>query len=92
MKIGKDKVYHAIVCAGATLISFLFMRFLFSFKPAFASCWFLPIGLGLGKEYGDSKASGNKWDWVDVVADVVGIAAVMLVALVWHLIANDGKF
>jgi uncharacterized protein YfiM (DUF2279 family) len=34
---------------------------------------FFALGLGLGKEYGDSKASGNKWDWWDIVADVVGI-------------------
>ena len=31
------------------------------------------IGLALGKEYGDSKAIGNKWDWKDILADAIGI-------------------
>lgn len=33
----------------------------------------LAVGLALGKEYGDSKAVGNKWDWMDIVADAVGV-------------------
>ena len=31
------------------------------------------IGLAIGKEYGDSKAAGNKWDWMDILADAAGI-------------------
>lgn len=34
----------------------------------------LAIGLGLGKEYGDSKAKGNYWSWADIVADISGLA------------------
>lgn len=34
---------------------------------------FLAIGLAIGKEYGDSKAIGNKWDWYDILADIIGI-------------------
>ena len=30
------------------------------------------MGLGIGKEYGDSKAIGNKWDWLDIAADFAG--------------------
>lgn len=33
----------------------------------------LAIGLALGKEYGDSKAHGNHWCWLDLLADFVGI-------------------
>lgn len=33
----------------------------------------LAIGLAIGKEYGDSKAAGNKWDWMDILADAAGI-------------------
>ena len=35
----------------------------------------LAIGLGLGKEYGDSKAKGNRWDWYDIIADGIGMVA-----------------
>ena len=30
-------------------------------------------GLGLGKEYGDKYAAGNRWDWTDIAADALGI-------------------
>ena len=43
-------------------------------------------GLGFGKEYGDSKASGNHWDWWDIVADAAGVAIGMTVILIVHLI------
>lgn len=33
----------------------------------------LAIGLALGKEYGDSKAHGNHWCWLDILADSIGI-------------------
>ena len=33
----------------------------------------LGVGLGLGKEYGDSKAVGNRWDWLDILADALGV-------------------
>jgi len=34
----------------------------------------LAVGLGIGKEYGDSRAKGNKWDWYDILADGIGVA------------------
>lgn len=33
------------------------------------------LGLGVGKEYGDSRAINNKWDWLDFFADLLGILA-----------------
>lgn len=30
------------------------------------------IAAGLGKEYGHSKAEGNRWSWTGVLADVFG--------------------
>ena len=29
--------------------------------------------LGIGKEYGDSRAKNNKWDWLDILADYMGL-------------------
>lgn len=81
MKIESDKILHALVCAAAALASYLYMRMFFPFGPAIAATWLFPMGLGFGKEYGDSKASGNKWDWWDIVADAVGTVAVMAVLL-----------
>ena len=33
------------------------------------------MALGIGKEYGDRCAPGNKWDWADIVADALGTVA-----------------
>ena len=41
--------------------------------------WYYSLGIGLsigasvGKEYGDSKATGNKWSWGDILADMLGM-------------------
>lgn len=42
----------------------------------------LLVGLSLGKEYGDSKAPGNKWDWYDILADAIGIVTGLLLVLI----------
>ncbi len=34
----------------------------------------LCIGASIGKEYGDMNAKGNKWSWVDILADFLGMA------------------
>jgi len=57
----KDKILHFVCCLIPSLIGW--------YGVAFAA------GLAIGKEYGDSKASGNTWSWGDIIADVVGIAA-----------------
>ena len=48
--------------------------------------WYYSLGIGLsvgasfGKEYGDSKASGNKWSWGDIVADMLGLGVGLLIS------------
>lgn len=59
-----DKLYHFGVC--------LIASFLVGVVNPFAGATFA-AGLGLGKEYGDSKAKGNRWDWLDIVADAFGM-------------------
>lgn len=81
MKIGKDKLAHAGVCFLATTIVGLVV-FGIGEAGAILCGVFFALGLGLGKEYGDSKASGNKWDWWDILADVVGIVLAVVVLLV----------
>ena len=84
--MGKDKILHALVCFVATIASFAYMHLINAFWPSFSASWLLPMGLGFGKEYGDSNAKGNKWDWWDILADVVGTAIGMAAIFVWHLI------
>jgi hypothetical protein len=56
MKIPTDKLLHFTLSAVFT--------FALSLANPIAGISFT-LGLGLGKEYGDSKAVGNKWDWWD---------------------------
>ena len=50
------------------------LHFLVCFVAAIISPLF-SLGLALGKEYGDSKASGNHWCWWDILADAIGLVA-----------------
>lgn len=88
MKIGKDKILHFTVCLIATVLSsvpgFFFMD---KWQCVYSSLLF-PIGLGLGKEYGDSKATGNKWSWGDIFADVIGITCGIGIIGVLYLIVG----
>jgi hypothetical protein len=59
--IRPDLIKHFIVC-------FIFPLLFGSHGASFA------LGLGVGKEYGDSACPNNKWDWWDILADVLGIA------------------
>lgn len=61
----KDKVLHFIACLIASLG-------VGTINP-FAGAMFA-AGLGIGKEYGDSKATGNHWCWWDLLADALGLA------------------
>lgn len=57
--IQKDKILHFVVN--------FFFALLGTYGVSFG------LGASLGKEYGDSKAFGNKWDWYDIVADCLGL-------------------
>ncbi len=78
MKIGKDKILHFGVNFVLALSAFLSWQF------AIGIC----LGVSVGKEYGDSKASGNKWDWMDIVADLLGMGAGLGVVFLIKLIGG----
>ena len=63
MTIGKDKLLHFGANLLMSLTAFLSVPF------AIGLC----LGASFGKEYGDSKAPGNKWDWFDILADLIGM-------------------
>ena len=72
MNIGTDKIKHALVNFFLALTGFVSIPF------ALGLC----IGASVGKEYGDSKASGNKWDWWDIVADLIGMGVGIVIVLI----------
>ena len=55
----------------------LFLHFGACFIPSLFGLYGVAfaLGLGIGKEYGDSQAIGNKWEWIDILADVLGCGA-----------------
>ncbi len=69
---GTDKIYHALVNLVLALTGFVSIPF------ALGLC----LGASLGKEYGDSKATGNHWDWLDIVADLIGMTFGILFVIV----------
>ena len=84
MSIGNDKFLHAGVCFGFTILVSLATFWLGQLGSIMCGSLF-SLGLGIGKEYGDSKAVGNKFDIWDIVADVVGIGlAVVILVIGWR--------
>lgn len=71
-KIDTDKKLHFWVSAGAAFIVSLLT--IFTGKWAMLCGSLFSLGLGLGKEFGDSMSSGNKWSWADIGFDCMGIA------------------
>ena len=61
-------------------VSDKFLHFIFSMMGAILHPLF-GLGLGLGKEFGDEKSPNNKWDWMDILADVVGV---IVGGVVWY--------
>lgn len=65
MKFQKDKILHFTACLIPSLAGL--------YGAAFAA------GLAIGKEYGDSKATGNFWSWGDLLADGLGIVIGLII-------------
>jgi len=70
----KDKYLHFYACFVATVL-------VAAIQGGVAGAWFA-FGLAIGKEYGDSKAKGNKWDWFDLLADILGIIVALLMLFI----------
>ena len=65
MKFQKDKILHFTACLIPSLTGL--------YGATFAA------GLAIGKEYGDSKATGNYWSWGDLLADGLGIVMGLII-------------
>lgn len=88
-----DHIFHF----GASSLGMLFGYYLMtllrcSFWPCIVGGLLFGLGLGLGKELGDAFADGNKWDWTDIVADIIGLATgtvfILIVGLISKLIQS----
>ena len=71
MKIDSDKVNHFLACAAISFTAST-VEFCAEYHNAWIAGFIAGMAIGVGKEYGDSCAHGNKWDWSDIGADAVG--------------------
>lgn len=73
MKFHSDKIKHFAACA---IISFATSAFESALGARYLNSWLAGyiagMAIGVGKEYGDKCAVGNRWDWADIGADALG--------------------
>ena len=73
MKLEKDKIQHFGACLLVGLVASIIIAIISKgYWSASISGIMSGIAIGIGKEYGDSKAIGNWWDWRDILADAIG--------------------
>ena len=93
MAIRKDHIFHFIASAVGMIFGYYIMTLLSCpFWPCIAGGVLFGLGLGLGKEFGDMLSPGNKFDFSDLLADLIGLAVgtgiVLLIGLISRLISN----
>lgn len=73
MKISENKIKYFAACA---LVSFSASALEAALGAQYHLSWLAGliagVAIGAGKEYGDNCAVGNKWDWYDITADLLG--------------------
>ena len=72
MKIAKDKWLHFTCCTLIALVTTILIGLLSSYYVGALAGLSTAMGTGVGKEYGDCKSPNNKWDWKDILADLIG--------------------
>lgn len=85
-----DKKQHFLTCMTAAFVAGFPFLAMGSPLTAIVSGSCFSAGLALGKEYGDSKAAGNKWDWFDILADVGGLIIGVLPYILLSIILLAG--
>lgn len=88
MKIAKDKIQHFIVNMIVSYVTGIVV-YIYTADVVCAGIagFFHAAGMSTGKEYGDSKATGNHWCWWDILADFMGnIFGLILFSVTIYLI------
>lgn len=89
MRIHQDHLKHFGICLFVALTASAVEAVCgASYGQSFVAAVIAGGAIGVGKEYGDECAPGNKWDWSDIGADfagsVVGAALGSLLSLINH--------
>lgn len=69
LKIREDLIMHYVICLIPSVI--------FGWYGAIFA-----LGLGIGKEYGDHCNPLNKWDWLDMCANLLGIISGLTINII----------
>lgn len=72
MIITKDKKLHFICCMLIALATTILIGLLSNWYAGGLAGLLTAMGTGVGKEYGDKINPYNKWDWYDILADLIG--------------------
>lgn len=72
MIITKDKKLHFICCMLIALATTILIGLLSNWYAGSLAGLLTAMGTGVGKEYGDKINPYNKWDWYDILADLIG--------------------
>ena len=73
LKIKFEDVLHIIACMFcAFVVSAIIAHTTTIPTPAIVGGWLAGMFLGVGKEFGDSRASGNSWSWSDMFYNFIG--------------------
>ena len=72
MIITKDKKLHFICCLLIALATTILIGLLSNWYAGGLAGLLTAMGTGVGKEYGDKASPSNKWDWYDILADLIG--------------------
>lgn len=87
MRLGRDKLLHLSLCAAIAVAVMLVMRLTATpLRGSSVAALLAAMCAGVGKEYGDMCADGNRWDWGDVCADFIGTLIGTLVAMPMWLV------
>jgi len=70
--IAKDKKLHFICCMLIALATTILIGVLSNWYAGSLAGLLTAMGTGVGKEYGDKINPYNKWDWYDILADLIG--------------------
>ncbi len=73
LKIKFEDFLHIIACMlCAFVVSGILAHTTTEPTPAIVGGWLAAMFLGVGKEFGDSRATGNSWSWRDMFCNFIG--------------------